>query len=89
MIFTTPKLKPIPRNASTSPWITQRRVKKNNEITNVHTLLHLQRTIGNRATGNIIQAQLKVGQPRGKFEQEADQVAEEVLRLPEPHILSQ
>jgi hypothetical protein len=51
--------------------------------------LFLQRTIGNQAvqrlfyTG-VIQAKLKIGQPNDIYEQEADRVAEEVMRMPEP-----
>jgi hypothetical protein len=34
-----------------------------------------------------IQAKLKIGQPNDKYEQEADRVAEQVLRMPEPQVL--
>ncbi|MFN0085503.1 MAG: DUF4157 domain-containing protein [Blastocatellia bacterium] len=46
-------------------------------------LLYLQRTIGNRAVNRLIQAKLEVGQPGDEYEREADQVAEQVLRMPE------
>jgi len=46
----------------------------------------LQRTIGNQAVGRIIQAKLKIGLPGDKYEQEADRVADEVMRMPEPGI---
>lgn len=46
----------------------------------------LQRTVGNQAVGHIIQAKLKIGQPGDKYEREADQVAEEVMSMPEPEI---
>ena len=46
----------------------------------------LQRTVGNRAVGNIIQAKLKIGQPGDKYEQEADQVAEQVMSMQEPEV---
>jgi hypothetical protein len=42
---------------------------------------YLQRRIGNRAVGQIIQAKLKIGQPNDKFEQEANRVAERVMRM--------
>lgn len=48
-----------------------------------HSLRHLQRTIGNRAVGRLIQAQLRVSQPGDIYEQEADRVAEQVMRMPE------
>lgn len=44
----------------------------------------LQQTIGNRATGRLIRAKLKVGQPNDQYEQEADRVAEQVTNMPEP-----
>jgi hypothetical protein len=36
-----------------------------------------------------VQAKLKIGQPGDKYEQEADRVAEEVMRMPEPHFQRQ
>jgi hypothetical protein len=53
-------------------------------------LLALQRTYSNRYVQRVmagIQAKLKVGQPGDIYEQEADQVAEEVMRMPEHHKL--
>ncbi len=49
----------------------------------------LQRTIGNKAVQKLIgsrtlQAKLGIGQPGDKYEQEADKVAEQVMRMPEP-----
>ena len=52
-------------------------------------LLALQRTHGNRYVQQVvagIQAKLKVGQPGDIYEQEADRVAEEVMRMPEPKV---
>ncbi len=45
----------------------------------VSSILHCQRTIGNRA----VQARLKVNAPGDVYEQEADRVADEVLRRPD------
>ena len=50
-------------------------------------LLALQRTHGNQYVQRVvtgIQAKLKVGQPGDIYEQEADRVADEVMRMPEP-----
>jgi hypothetical protein len=50
-------------------------------------LLALQRTHGNRYVQRVvtgIQAKLKVGQPGDIYEQEADRVADEVMRMSEP-----
>lgn len=54
-------------------------------------ILFLQRTIGNQEVqrlfkSGIIQAKLKISQPNDIFEQEADQFAEKVMRMPEPGI---
>jgi hypothetical protein len=63
------------------------------ELSSMHTaerapmLLALQRTHGNRYVQRVvagIQAKLKVGQPGDIYEQEADRVAELVMRMPEP-----
>ena len=55
----------------------------------VEYVLHLQRTIGNRAVNRllksgVLQAKLKIGQPGDIYEQEADRVAEQVMRMTEP-----
>lgn len=50
------------------------------------SMFYLQRTIGNQAVGGLLQAKLKVGQPGDKYEQEADRVADAVMRMPDPNI---
>jgi len=55
-------------------------------------LLALQQTHGNRYVQRVvagIQAKLVVGQPGDKYEQEADRVAEQVMRMPEPEMQRQ
>ena len=57
----------------------------------LHPLLQLQRTIGNRAVNRLLQsrtlqAKLTVSQPHDPYEQEADRVAEQVMRMPDPTI---
>jgi peptidoglycan hydrolase-like protein with peptidoglycan-binding domain len=59
----------------------------------VDRILFLQRAIGNQAVSRLIksgtlQAKLKIGQPDDIYEQEADRVAEQVMRMPEPEIVS-
>ena len=52
-------------------------------------LLALQQTHGNRYVQRVvsgIQAKLVVGQPGDIYEQEADRVADEVMRMPEPEV---
>lgn len=65
------------------------------ELSGVHAtqrapaLLALQQTHGNQYVQRVvsgIQAKLKVGQPGDIYEQEADRVAEQVMRMPEPHM---
>ncbi len=46
-------------------------------------LLHLQRSMGNRAFGQMVQAKLTIGAPDDKYEQEADRVADEVMTMPD------
>ncbi len=55
----------------------------------IDRILFLQRTIGNQAVGRLIkygalQTKLKIGQPNDIYEQEADRVAEQVMRIPAP-----
>ncbi len=54
----------------------------------VDRILFLQRTIGNQAVARLIksgelQAKLRIGQPGDIYEQEADRVAEQVMRMPD------
>jgi Domain of unknown function (DUF4157) len=51
-------------------------------------LLQLQHTIGNRAVGRFIQAKLEVSKPADVYEQEADRVAEQVMRMPDPNAMN-
>ena len=58
------------------------------QSSHVDRILFLQRTIGNQAVQRLIksgalQAKLRIGQPGDVYEQEADRVADEVMRMPE------
>jgi hypothetical protein len=54
-------------------------------------LVGAQQTIGNhgllRRQGEVVQAKLKIGAPSDKYEQEADRVAEAVMRMPERELM--
>jgi len=50
----------------------------------VHSFRDFQQRIGNNALGRLIQAKLKVSKPGDAYEQEADRVADQVMRMPEP-----
>ena len=55
-------------------------------------LLALQQTHGNQYVQRVvtgIQAKLKIGQPNDIYEQEADKVADVVMRMPEPEVQRQ
>ena len=57
----------------------------------VEHILYLQRTAGNQVVQRLIrsgalQAKLKIGQQGDKYEQEADRVVDEVMRMPEPGV---
>jgi hypothetical protein len=59
----------------------------------VDSILFLQRTIGNQAVqrlliSGIIQAKLKIGAPNEIYEQEADSVADMVMRMPEETVVN-
>jgi hypothetical protein len=54
-------------------------------------ILYLQGSIGNRAVERlfkcgILQAKLKISESNDIYEQEADRVAERIMRMPEPTI---
>jgi hypothetical protein len=53
------------------------------------TLFKLQRQIGNRAVSQMLQAKMTVGKPNDVHEQEADRVADTVMRMPEPMLQRQ
>jgi outer membrane protein OmpA-like peptidoglycan-associated protein len=52
-------------------------------------LTKMQQTYGNRYMQKMLQTKIKVGQPGDKYEQEADRVAEQVMRMPEPLVQKQ
>ena len=45
-------------------------------------LQELRRALGNREFGRFVQAKLAMGLPNDRFEQEADRVADQVMRMP-------
>jgi hypothetical protein len=52
-------------------------------------ILGMQQTLGNQAVqrlfkSGVLQAKLRIGQPGDIYEQEADRMAEQVVRMPEP-----
>src|SRR5262249_23043467 len=46
-------------------------------------LHQLRGALGNQAFGRVIQAKLQISQPGDEYEQEADRVAEQVMRMPD------
>jgi ferredoxin len=55
----------------------------------LNPILQLQQTVGNQAVQRLLQsralqAKLKISRPGDIYEQEADRVAEQVMRMPEP-----
>ncbi len=55
-------------------------------VTAPSPLFRLLRSTGNRATGQAIQAKLLVNRPGDAFEEEADRVADHVMRMPESQV---
>ena len=59
-----------------------------------YDILNLQRSVGNQAVQRLfksgyIQGKLTVGKPNDKYEQEADKVSDEVMRMPESKVQGQ
>jgi hypothetical protein len=57
-------------------------------VTRFDNTLNMQRSLGNMTIqrmveSKVIQAKLKIGQPGDKYEQEADHIADQVMRMPE------
>jgi hypothetical protein len=68
--------------------------RSGSKASSVDRILYLQRTIGNQAVSRLIrskavQAKLRIGQPGDVYEQEADRVTDEVMRMPEPEMQRQ
>ncbi len=60
----------------------------------VDQILFLQRTVGNQAVQRLLksgalQAKLRIGAPGDVYEEEADRVADAVMRMPEPRVQRQ
>ena len=60
----------------------------------IERILYLQRTVGNQAVqrlvrSGVLQAKLRIGQPGDMYKQEADRVADAVMRMPEPGVQRQ
>jgi hypothetical protein len=74
------------------------RVQRSKRLQSMNTpvdrILFLQITAGNQAVSRLmrsgaLQAKLRIGQPGDKYEQEADRVADAVMRMPEPGVQRQ
>jgi hypothetical protein len=48
-----------------------------------HLLWPIRQAIGNQATGRWLQAKLTISQPNDIYEQEADRIADQVMRMPD------
>lgn len=64
------------------------------QATSLPDFLEMQQTLGNQAVqrlyrSGVLQAKLKIGAPGDKYEQEADRVADQVMRMPEPIVRRQ
>ena len=60
-----------------------------NALQKLSIINDLQKNYGNANIQRLIQAKLKIGQPNDKYELEADQVADEAMRMPEPQVRPQ
>ena len=71
----------------------QKNIAVNNKPAEIHSphspFMNLQRELGNYAFGHMIQAKLKINEPGDAYEQEADRIAEQVMRMPDPGLSGQ
>jgi hypothetical protein len=80
--------RPKGKSQSKLPQIQRKKNHAKSMNSPVDQILFLQRTAGNQAVQRLIksgalQAKLRIGQPGDIYEQEADRVAEQVMRMPE------
>jgi len=84
---------PDVKKSSSNSW-----VRKTEHLQSMDTpvdhILFLQRTAGNQAVlrlmrSGALQAKLRIGQPGEVYEQEADRVADAVMRMPQPGVQRQ
>lgn len=80
--------KPETKSHNLAPQIRRKTESSQSMNSPVDRILFLQRTIGNQAVGRLIksgalQTKLKIGQLGDVYEQEADTVAEQVMRMPD------
>lgn len=73
------------KDSKSDPQQTSVQSSKAADSASVFELLHVQRAVGNHAFGRFLQAKLTVSEPSDEFEQEADRVADEVMRTPDPN----
>jgi len=84
---------PEVKQSNSNSWV--RRTKRLQSMDSpVDRILYLQRTVGNQAVSRLmksgaLQAKLRIGQPGDVYEQEADRVADAVMRMPEPGVQRQ
>ena len=81
-------------NKENSAFRAQKRGFSQSINSSVDHILFLQRTIGNQAVQRLfksgaLHAKLKVGRAGDRYEQEAERVAEQVMRMPEPQVQRQ
>jgi len=81
-------VKPLEVKKSSSNSRVRRTGRLHSMDTPVNRILYLQRTAGNQAVSRLmrsgaLQAKLRIGQPGDIYEQEADRVADAVMRMPE------
>jgi len=76
----------IQKSAETSTGVKSKAARPEASPASPHSLLELHQMLGNRAMGRFLQAKLRVNAPGDEYEQEADRVAEKVMRLPEPQL---
>lgn len=59
---------------------------KNFPTKSMDSVLKLHSVIGNKAVGQFVQTKLTIGAPNDKYEQEADRVADQVMRMPDSRV---
>ena len=70
------------------------RTAVHSQVSPQEQFLQLHKQFGNRAVqrmyeSGVLQAKLKIGQPGDKYEQEADRVADQVMRMPDSNVSRQ
>src|SRR5262252_764571 len=82
----TTALRKSTRKVASRSRMSDRRNEPENQAALIHPFLRLQQCIGNQAVGRLIQAKRQISRRADGREQEADRLANQLMRMSEPRV---